>query len=1090
MAFRPGVPVDSDLPMDLTRTRPLPTRRPSSTRSPPNTGRRTSRRTRCSPRPSATSGSTTGWPTTTPEGSAATRATFADLLDRVDELDPRTLAGEDQTTPPTLRETLAADIAELDTGLLDWNVDPLEGVPADFLDWSPTTSASRPRRTASRMVARWRAMGRLHRPPRCDSLRAQPGRGHGRLRWRPVERTIAILEQPARRADDADWPLLDAARRRSTSVEGWSAAERDAVRRASFAAVVDDDDPAGVHPAPRRPRDRDPARRPPRRSEPGMCHVPGGADGYRRADPRAHVARPRGRRRSTASASTRSTASTPSSPSSRAAPSGRRALGHALSRACARDPALYFATPRRGVRQGRRPASPGRREAVPDWFGRLPLAACEVDPRWAAHEEDHSTHRLLPPAARSTARGPASTSSTRPSPRRGRATRPEALAYHESVPGPPPPDRDRPGAATGCPTFRRHLGPTAFFEGWGLYTERLADEMGLYSGDLDRLGVLSFDAWRAARLVVDTGIHAMGWSRERAIAFMLDHTALAPNNIANEVDRYIVLPGQALAYKLGQLELLRLRDRGPARGSAPRSTSAASTTRSWAAARSPCRRCAASSRPGPRGGSPRADGRQRGSAPPDGRSRSPPGPCRVLRNRDIRSLELAWTLGIAADWALLVVALLVAYDAGGAVLVGLVSLVRMLPATVVNLFVDTGRFAAARARAGRGQPRPGRRRARVVAAAIVVDQPVARVRWPSPRASAAGALVRPTTLALLPSVARTPGRAGLREHGRRARRERWARSSGRSSPASSIASLRRRRRRPRSRRRSCVIAAAGRVARHASPMPPGPPRRRTGRHGLDPLLAGIRELVRRRPAGRRDDVAVRRQVAVRGALTTFIAILAPRGPGHGRRGRRHPRRGHRAGRDRRARWSALAHRAPAAGSRPCSRARAGRRGARRSRVIGVAASPARRAPRARGRRRRQRAARRRRGSRSSSAACRTRPAAAVFAVLEVAASIGISIGGAARRRCWSTTLGRRAGAGRHRPRRCRSRPSSAGRRSAASTTRASCRERQARLLRGIPLFAAAAAGRAGARRRRDARRSTSRPAQRDHDPGRARATRT
>jgi uncharacterized protein (DUF885 family) len=83
--------------------------------------------------------------------------------------------------------------------------------------------------------------------------------------------------------------------------------------------------------------------------------------------------------------------------------------------------------------------------------------------------------------------------------------------------------------------------------------------MGLYSGDLDRIGVLSFDAWRASRLVVDTGMHAMGWTRDRAIDFMLEHTALAPNNVVNEVDRYIVLPGQALAYKTGQLELLRLR---------------------------------------------------------------------------------------------------------------------------------------------------------------------------------------------------------------------------------------------------------------------------------------------------------------------------------------------------------------------------------------------------------------------------------------------------------------------------------------------------------------------------------------------------
>jgi uncharacterized protein (DUF885 family) len=100
---------------------------------------------------------------------------------------------------------------------------------------------------------------------------------------------------------------------------------------------------------------------------------------------------------------------------------------------------------------------------------------------------------------------------------------------------------------------------TAYLEGWALYTERLADEMGLYSSDLDRLGMLSFDAWRASRLVVDTGIHAFGWSRERAIRYMAENTPLAANNIDNEVDRYITWPGQALSYKIGQLAMWRLR---------------------------------------------------------------------------------------------------------------------------------------------------------------------------------------------------------------------------------------------------------------------------------------------------------------------------------------------------------------------------------------------------------------------------------------------------------------------------------------------------------------------------------------------------
>ena len=132
------------------------------------------------------------------------------------------------------------------------------------------------------------------------------------------------------------------------------------------------------------------------------------------------------------------------------------------------------------------------------------------------------------------------------------------LAYHESVPG------HHFQIALGqevdaLPAFRRHGGRTAYVEGWALYTERLADQMGLYTGDLDRMGMLSFDAWRAARLVVDTGVHTKGWSRTQAEAFLLENTPLAENNIRNEVDRYITWPGQALAYKMGQLTFWELR---------------------------------------------------------------------------------------------------------------------------------------------------------------------------------------------------------------------------------------------------------------------------------------------------------------------------------------------------------------------------------------------------------------------------------------------------------------------------------------------------------------------------------------------------
>lgn len=136
----------------------------------------------------------------------------------------------------------------------------------------------------------------------------------------------------------------------------------------------------------------------------------------------------------------------------------------------------------------------------------------------------------------------------------------EALAFHESVPG-----HHLQFALgqtlDGLPQFRQFAYVTAFGEGWGLYVERLADEIGLYSGDLARLGMVSFDAWRACRLVVDTGMHAFGWSRERAVQYLRDHTALSEVNIANEVDRYISWPGQALAYMIGRKHIETLRTR-------------------------------------------------------------------------------------------------------------------------------------------------------------------------------------------------------------------------------------------------------------------------------------------------------------------------------------------------------------------------------------------------------------------------------------------------------------------------------------------------------------------------------------------------
>lgn len=133
-----------------------------------------------------------------------------------------------------------------------------------------------------------------------------------------------------------------------------------------------------------------------------------------------------------------------------------------------------------------------------------------------------------------------------------------ALTLHEAVPG-----HHHQGALSqellGVPEFRKHLYFSAYGEGWALYTEKLGVEMGIYQNAYEHFGRLSYEMWRAARLVIDTGIHAKGWSRQQGIDFLASNTSLSMANVIAEVDRYISWPGQALAYKLGELLIWELR---------------------------------------------------------------------------------------------------------------------------------------------------------------------------------------------------------------------------------------------------------------------------------------------------------------------------------------------------------------------------------------------------------------------------------------------------------------------------------------------------------------------------------------------------
>jgi uncharacterized protein (DUF885 family) len=196
---------------------------------------------------------------------------------------------------------------------------------------------------------------------------------------------------------------------------------------------------------------------------------------------------------------------------------------------------------------------------APRWFGRRPVDTCEVVAVEPHQEQEAPPAFYMTPAADGSRRGQYFINTFEPASRH--LHRLAATTYHEAVPGHHF-QLAIEQELTGLPAFRRfgaRLAAGSFIEGWALYTEQLAGEMGLYRTPLERFGALETEAWRAARLVVDTGIHELGWARQRSIDLLKQRAGLSQLEAETETDRYISWPGQALSYMIGQREILTLR---------------------------------------------------------------------------------------------------------------------------------------------------------------------------------------------------------------------------------------------------------------------------------------------------------------------------------------------------------------------------------------------------------------------------------------------------------------------------------------------------------------------------------------------------
>jgi len=197
-------------------------------------------------------------------------------------------------------------------------------------------------------------------------------------------------------------------------------------------------------------------------------------------------------------------------------------------------------------------------EPLNEWFTVFPEASCKVEPVPPEASKHAPPAYYWPPSQDGSRPGTYFLNTYDPTSKS--VFEAESVAFHEAIPGHHM-DRTIASELKGVPEFQKHTASTAFVEGWGLYSEQLANEMNLYSDNIQQLGRLGNDAWRACRLVLDTGMHGMGWSRDQALKFFRENSPIEEVNSNIEIDRYIAWPGQACSYKIGQLRIQELREK-------------------------------------------------------------------------------------------------------------------------------------------------------------------------------------------------------------------------------------------------------------------------------------------------------------------------------------------------------------------------------------------------------------------------------------------------------------------------------------------------------------------------------------------------